>query len=541
MHPLPHLQTIVITDRQVYRPGEPVFIKVLVYNYDLGDITVSFGGCLATFTVADRNGKLWYEYRPVCTAEIKNITVPAGQTVELGRFRWDQVDNDGHQVPVPNAYVITGYVLSYEYVPPATTEIAIVSAYEPILGGAAFNMSFVVALSQRHFNLGAASTIDAVAAIPLAGAMADGGMQGLPPALLDVEATAYDGVNITMVQRGNLLAFGGRGVNAVTRYYNDLRGSQALPVRFVPQNGLCTTDALGNPLSCYRRVVDTTGGVVDYAAVTITYDAAASRFVMVAAGLSGYATRAMGELIPLRPREVLTGTGTIVRLEDREGDGSYETFQAVDGTGGFQPMSSPETFPRPQGVAETFAVGLSQAHGVVGAANTIDVVGAIPMAVREARLRQGPVWAALDTEVASLDGTAILSNAGDLLALGGRGNNLVTSYYNPAMPIRTGLNFQGICTVDSAGNPFHCYKGYCDLTGGYCVYYSYWAETMEAVGRHAKVVVGTSGFLTRAVAVYIAQSEATDVGTGAVVAFKDINQDGIPDSEGTVVERTGIA
>lgn len=536
-HPLPHLRGVVVTDKQVYRPGEPVLITVSVYNYDLVGINISFGGCLATFTVGDKDGRLWYEPQQTCTAVIREITVPAGQTVGLAKFLWGQVDKNGKQVPVPNTYIITGYVLSYEYVPPGVTEIAILSAYEPILGGASFNVSMVVALSQAHPPAGAASTIDVVAAIPVAGSMARAAIEGLPGSLLDIEAAKSDGLNITVVVPCNLMAFGGRGVNWVTKYYNDLPGARGLPVRTVPGRGVCTTDATGDPVHCYRRQVNaTTGQVTDYAFAAIVYDAAAGRYVMAIAGLSGYATRAEGQLVALTPSAVLTGTGTIAELVDLQGDGWYESFQVVDGTGGAWIMPSPVPFPHPIGVVETFAVGLSQVHGVVGAANTIDVVGAIPMAVREARLRLGTIWAALDIDVASLDGTAILPAVGNLTALGGRGVNLVTYYYasSPIMPIRLVPDL-GLCVTDGNGTILRCYSNrLCSLP---CIQlvttplYGYRAEGDDrAAGRHVHLVAGLSGFATRNIALLIARDLCTvNSGTGVILVQIDTNGDGVFD------------
>ncbi len=532
LHPGPDLWGEVRTDRDVYAPGQPVLIGVFVTNRGHDTWTLHFtSSCLSTFTVEDRAGKLWYSHTQDCLFVITEITLKPGETALFGRFSWPQVDNEGHQVPVPNAYIITGYSLSREYVVPGTKEIFIISPYA-VLRGDLSNLTFVVALSAPHPPAGAASTIDVVAAVPVAASLARFSIEGLPHALLDVEAVVTDGVNVIVVAPGHLITFGGRGVNLVTRYFNDLPGSAGFPVRVFPSMGVCTTDARGNPIHCYRRQVSSSGQVVDYAYASALWDERvdrAGRAAIVLAGLSGYATRAMGELVALEPDMVLTGTGVVVQLVDIEGDGWYETFQVVDGTGGFLPTRE-APFPHPLYVLETFAIGLSQPHGVVGGANTIDAVGAIPMAVREARLRRGTIWAALDIELVSLDATTILPIVSDLVALGGQGVNLVTRFYNPYMPIR--VTREGVCTTDENGNILRCYSNrcieLCPLPPGFQVHgYRTNATVRE---RHVELVVGTSGYATRDLALLISRDQCSvDTGTGTIVARVDFDLDGFFD------------
>lgn len=394
----------------------------------------------------------------------------------------------------------------------------------PFANQGCFNLTMVVALSQPHAPAGAASTIDVVAAVPVAASMTSSYTQCFPFARLDVEAAVVTSTGITVTDPRNIISFGGRGVNWVTRYYNDLPGATGPPVRFFPGMGVCTTDSIGVPVHCYRLsgIYGNGTKVVDYGYTSMLVDSA-GRTVMIVAGLSGYATRAEGELIALRAGTVLTGTGTITQLVDFNGDGKYETFQVIDGTGPFVPMA-PSLYPSPGPVAETFSIGLSQPHGVAAAASTIDVVGGIPLSVREARLRGGRIWAALDIELADPSGTAINPSVGDLVALGGRGVNLVTRYYNdnrispvyvvPGSGVTAdGVNFFRASGSYGLGTPVKDF--------------GYRGEGFDPSLRHFMIVAGLSGFATRGACILVAWDAGTmTTGKGTISSLLDDTGDG---------------
>lgn len=398
----------------------------------------------------------------------------------------------------------------------------------PFVVNNTFNTSMVVALSQPHAPAGSASTIDVVGTVAVAGSLGRAASHGgLPLPRLDTEAATSNGTAVTAVtQPGNIMTFGGPGVNWVTRYYNNLPGPLGFPIRIVSGMGLCTTDPTGNPVHCYRRQGAFYQGtqVIDYGYVVILRDGSAGRFVLAIAGLSGYATWAEAELVAVQAWPTLSGTGTIARLVDFQGDGIFDTYQVVDGTGDFRAMYSPSTFPYPNRVAETFAIGDSIPHGVVAAASTIDAVGAIPLAVREARAHYGVIWADIDFHLATADGSAILSGVGDLVSVGGPGVNLVTYYYNAnnLLPIRL-VSGSGL-TAD--GSTFYRRQGNYSQ-GTAVVDYGYRAGATDPTGRHVMVEAGLSGDATRGMTIASAQDAGTiNTGTGTIVALTDNQGDG---------------
>lgn len=415
-------------------------------------------------------------------------------------------------------YVINPYWDSLDPYPLMEPSVPLSFFPFPFVVDGVVQADFFLGASNSHPPASNASTIDVVGGIPVAASLARGTV-GLPRAFLDEEVVGTSGGNLTFQTGDNVLTVGGRGVNLVTRYYNDAAGAKGLPIRMVARLGLCTTDRLGSPLRCYHRQGNYSQGlpVVDYGYVAMLYDQSQGHFVLAIAGLSGYATRATAQLVALHSGTLLTGTGTIVRLMNFNGDGRYESFQVIDGTGGFQAMALPEALPQPINISETLVVGLSQPHGVARAAHTIDVVGAIPLAAHEVQRLGGNVWGTLDVDVVDGNATVVASGVGDVISIGGRGVNLLTRYYNDRglTPVRvvTGLTADGSTFYRRQGSYFN---------GTSVVDYAYWTRAQDSAGRNAVVLAGLSGYATRGIAFLLAQaSPGVPQGSGIIVALKD--------------------
>ncbi len=213
--------------------------------------------------------------------------------------------------------------------------------------------TFIIGNSQAHLGIGAASTIDVVGGVALAGALGHASPAGkkVLSGLLDIEAVDPALTRVTVA--GSFLTLGGRGSNYASWLINaTLPVHQAGGLQDGTGRGIYDTESKLN----YQRTVYTDGSVDDYAFFSLSFDATNDRYRYMAAGLSGYATRTMTELIALNVAgqlpapntagSVLTGTGVVVKLHDNApADSIYETYQVVDGTGG--PSSCPAPPPSP--------------------------------------------------------------------------------------------------------------------------------------------------------------------------------------------------
>lgn len=123
----PVLETVVLTDRTVYAPGERVAITLLLTNRGASPVTLHFSSsCEAFFSVLDLSGAVVYDDRlhVGCLAIVTERTVQPGETVTYD-FGWSQVDDAGQPVPAPADYRIRGFLDSQEPVPDAFTTISV--------------------------------------------------------------------------------------------------------------------------------------------------------------------------------------------------------------------------------------------------------------------------------------------------------------------------------------------------------------------------------------------------------------------------------
>lgn len=397
----------------------------------------------------------------------------------------------------------------------------------------------------------AASTIDGIGAIPIAGAVGAQSTTGLLGGKLDTETVNCDATAVTAP--GDLMGIGGGATNIFSRAVN-----RTLPVRFagpkdgsgrgiyvietakvttltgnypagssstinvystagfhvgdqiqidigtnaelnyvasLPIGGLTLTTLTSLPHSIgapvYRgnwvRCTSTcpSGGTEDYAFLSLFYDGSNDRYFMVAAGLSGYATKAMGQLIamdtvtPLTTRcqgcgRILTGIGVVVKLIDRNNDNVFEQYQVMDGVAGATTMASPANIPSPGTLARMFVIGLSQTHCTsYAAASSIDAIGAVTLASRLGRdlKTSGMIWAALDTDLVSADCSSVTDTTDNLLSIGSGAVNVISAKYNASLAVRfsgpadgTGKGIYASCTAKSTTLTAAAKAGYTSLT-----------------------------------------------------------------------------
>lgn len=396
--------------------------------------------------------------------------------------------------------------------------------------------TFVIGLSASHLGLAAASTIDVVGGVALAGAIGDATPTGtrVLNSLLDTEAVDATGSTITTT--GSLLSLGGRGSNAVTKLVNS-----TLPVRQagpLDGNGRGVYDS--ETRINYIRTINADTSVDDYALFALSFDTPNNRYFFAALGTSGFATRAITQLIalnvagPLPSGNVLTGTGVVVKLHDNApADNVIDTYQVVDGTGGAVIMANPAPLPSPASIGKTFVLGLSQTHLCsLAAANTIDVVGAVSLGVAQARQTSGTIWSVLDTE-ASDTACTTLTASGTLLALGGRGGNAVSRIVNQSLAIRLEPGKGVYNSINQNG-------WLRTVVGTAVTEYSY-DSIVTLGGRTVEVVAGQSGFATRASAVDLATGTfSRGTQQGIALEYKDNNGDNIYESRRLIDQTAGI-
>lgn len=419
----------------------------------------------------------------------------------------------------------------------------------PFVLGGGINATLVVGLSQSHYPANAASSIDAVGAATVAMRLGRESKQGELRAVLDTDlASSTDGLNINVTGGGNLISFGGEGINLVTRAFN-----RTMPI--VTSKGLKTIPT-GN---IYRLSGSYGSGtpVVDYGYIALGYDSTSRRYIVTLAGLSGYATRGLSQL--LADGLPLDGQGVVVALYDDNGDGKYERSSVVEIVWSerslrsssayiFVPNLSPleataTSLPRTLvggGVLSgTIVVAYSIPHGPVAGASTIDVVGSLPYGFKLGRATQtGRFSSLLDIEAARWNTTTLaitVQTPGNLIAFGGRGNNLVSRYYNASLPIRQ-ENLKGVYVPGTN----HSYLRRVDQSVTYD--YAFYARTYDATrGGWAYVVAGLSGFATRGIGQTLGGRVIPMDADGGVLSLVDVDGNGVFESFNEVETSGGLA
>ncbi len=105
-----NLLVSVRTDKEAYVVGQPVVITVLVSNTGNETVDLYSGSlCGASFYVEDSFGVALYDWhRHFGCLDEARLTLSPGQTVEYPRFEWDQVNDEGSQVPTPGTFTVKG-------------------------------------------------------------------------------------------------------------------------------------------------------------------------------------------------------------------------------------------------------------------------------------------------------------------------------------------------------------------------------------------------------------------------------------------------
>ena len=182
-----------------------------------------------------------------------------------------------------------------------------------------------------------AHTIDVAGAQYLAFALGAEAAKGGLNVCMDWEATNYNSTTVYKIWRtGNIIAFGSPTVNTVSWYYHYYRktpsNESVLPV-YIGKDGSGPQGQYiysKSSLTKYRMVNDYGQGknVTDYAMVVLYHDTLDDRYVIISAGLSGYATREAASWLATNP--AMTGSAIILRLFDAQGDGTIDQITIAE-------------------------------------------------------------------------------------------------------------------------------------------------------------------------------------------------------------------
>jgi hypothetical protein len=124
----PTAPVTVVTDKEVYQPGEIVQFAVVASNLDSTPMTLYFSSsCQSFFAVEDSLGVTVYDARThvACFAVSTWYTLQPGQS-KADLWGWQQVDDAGTQVPFPADYVIRGIVPSIPAPPDGSKTISLI-------------------------------------------------------------------------------------------------------------------------------------------------------------------------------------------------------------------------------------------------------------------------------------------------------------------------------------------------------------------------------------------------------------------------------
>jgi subtilisin family serine protease len=203
---------------------------------------------------------------------------------------------------------------------------------EPFVTNGIVNTMIIVGASNSRGPCSAAHTIDVGAGMYVAFALGKKSQQGVPSILMDWQVANYNGTSVTKIfKQGNIITFGGLGVNLITWYYHSLtyRGIQILAAYMASdaQGMYIYSTATGTK---YRMINDYGQGkpVTDYAMIVLHYDNVDNRYVLIIAGLSGYSTSEAAKWLSSYPN--ISGRAVILKMTDNEGDGIIDSTEIAE-------------------------------------------------------------------------------------------------------------------------------------------------------------------------------------------------------------------
>ncbi len=105
----------VYTDKEVYSPREPVTIVIELKNFGLTTVKLTYGtGLVIFFSICDSDGLLVFTSPRIVPQVITEVELGPGESRHSGCI-WDQVDDSGEYVELPDAFVVHATSWSFEH------------------------------------------------------------------------------------------------------------------------------------------------------------------------------------------------------------------------------------------------------------------------------------------------------------------------------------------------------------------------------------------------------------------------------------------
>jgi len=328
------LEFTVINETTYYTPPS-LFIDVpclnlnntcpageIILNVYVNDPRVSSeANVTVKFSVDD--GVTWTDATPLEHSAGKPYSFSLGTPSNAYVSLWiNATDNVGSSISMK---VIRGFSVT-------SRKLTLADLPEPFVIKGTVNTMIIVGASNPRGPCNAAHTIDVAAGMYVAFALGTKSTQGIPEILLDWQVTNYDEDKVIGIfKKGNIITFGGLGVNLITWYYHSLtyRGIQVLDTYMASdEEGIYIYSTATK--SKYRMVNDYGQGtsVTDYAMIVLHYDDIDDRYVLLIAGLSGYSTSEATKWLSSYPS--IDGKAVILKMTDNEGDGIIDNIEIAE-------------------------------------------------------------------------------------------------------------------------------------------------------------------------------------------------------------------
>lgn len=105
----------VHTDKRGYNPGESVRIHLQLKNYGFKTVNLVFAtSIIMWFDIYDSNGMLAFTAPKYALMVITEVELQPGGTRSL-EYDWDQVNETGEQVELPDSFTVRAFSSSYEH------------------------------------------------------------------------------------------------------------------------------------------------------------------------------------------------------------------------------------------------------------------------------------------------------------------------------------------------------------------------------------------------------------------------------------------
>jgi hypothetical protein len=479
----------------------------------------------------------------------------------------DGVDEDGNRVDVlsdkTNSMIISAARYALDH--PFNLEEFPHPFIDPV--DSSPDVTLITGASDPRGPVYASHTIDVAAGQYLAYALGRRSTVGSIETCLDWEATTFNATHVSDVWRsGNIATYGAPWVNLVSNFFHKslVTASGESVLRSYMGEDTEGQYIYSKPSGVKYRMVNDYGQgypVTDYAMIVLYEDTTNERWVLIVAGLSGYATREATRWLATFP--TMEENHIILQMNDYEGNGDIDEISKIeptttgatstgdlvgysggevrsDGTGSYTLSDFPEPFINVvDGITESMLTpGACDPRGPCSSAHTIDVAAGQKLAFTMGQKSpSGGLEVFMDWETTSFNSSHVTDvwRAGNIITFGSPSVNTVSNYYHnqteggvPVLPVymdRDGAGAQGQFIYSSSST--NEYRMTNDYGQGYPVtdYAMVTLHYDEGDDRYVLIVAGLSGYATREAAGWLSSLPDMD-GAAVILELNDAEGDG---------------